>query len=264
MSQKIVRSVAANRGTEAAYRKKLQTLVAEMHTSFEYWIKAEYHRNPPRVAVLVEQAQDAAPAPAPMMSKLLKQLGKRWIKKFEDAAPGIAEAYLKGMFKVTDSAFRRALKDAGLSVEFTMTAPVRDAFNASLQENVGLISSLPMQHYAKIEGIVMRSYSTGRDLETMVKELKEVYPFTQKRAELIARDQSNKANAVVQRTRQMELGITEAIWMHSHAGKNPRPTHVAANGKKYKIAEGCLIDGKYILPGEEINCRCTSRSVLPF
>ena len=109
----------------------------------------------------------------------------------------------------------------------------------------------------------MRSYSAGRDLATMVKELKTLYPAASHRAELIARDQSNKANAVVNRTRQMELGITEAIWMHSHAGKTPRPDHVAADGKRYKIAEGCLISGKYIQPGEEINCRCTSRPVLP-
>ena len=81
--------------------------------------------------------------------------------------------------------------------------------------------------------------------------------------ELIARDQSNKANAVVSRARQLELGITDAIWMHSHAGKNPRKDHVAANGKRYKIAEGCLISGEYIQPGEEINCRCTSRPILP-
>ena len=111
---------------------------------------------------------------------------------------------------------------------------------------------------------MMRSYTQGRDLETMVKDLKALYPKASRRAVLIARDQSNKANSVVQRTRQMELGITEAIWMHSHAGKEPRPDHVAANGKRYKIAEGCLISGEYIQPGYEINCRCTSRPVLPF
>lgn len=262
MSQKIVRSVAANRGIEAKYRKQLQAMIADMHGSIEYWVMAAYRKAPPRMAEVVDQAQDASPAA--MMAKVLAALGKRWIKKFEGAAPDIAEAYLKGMFKSSDSAFRKALKDAGLSVEFKMTPAVRDAFNASLAENVGLIKSIPSEYLQKVGGIVMRSYSAGRDLQTMVKELKETYPITQKRAEFIARDQSNKANAVVNRTRQMELGIIEAIWMHSHAGKNPRLSHVAANGKKYKIAEGCLIDGEYIQPGEEINCRCTSRPVLPY
>ena len=258
---KTVKAVPANRGIEAKYRKALQRMIAEMHGSVEYWLTAAYRKDPPRMAALVEQAQDASPSAK--IKKILDELARRWTKRFEDYAPKLAEAYLQGSFKASDSAFRQALKEAGWTVEFKMTPAVRDAFNASLEENVGLIRSIPEKYLQQVEGTVMRSYSAGRDLATMVKELKQLYPAASHRAELIARDQSNKANAVVNRARQMELGITEAIWMHSHAGKNPRPDHVAANGKRYKIAEGCLISGEHIQPGEEINCRCTSRAVLP-
>jgi SPP1 gp7 family putative phage head morphogenesis protein len=258
---KTAKPVHANRGIEAKYRKTLQALIAEMHGSTEYWLTAAYRKDPPRMAALVEQAQDASPSGR--IKKILDELAKRWIDRFEEMAPKIAEAYLQGMFKTTDSAMRQALKEAGWTVEFKMTPTMRDAFNASLQENVGLIRSIPEKYLQQVEGVVMRSYSSGRDLGAMVKDLKQLYPAASHRAELIARDQSNKANAVVNRARQMELGITEAIWMHSHAGKNPRPDHVAANGKRYKIADGCLISGNYILPGTEINCRCTSRPVLP-
>lgn len=261
LKPKVARSVAANRGIEAKYRKVLQRAIAEMHASVEYWLTAAYRKAPPRVAKLVDMAEDASPFN--QVKKVLEELAARWSAKFEESAPKIAEAYLQGMFKASDSAMRAALKDAGWAVKFTMTPAVRDAFNASLAENVGLIKSIPEKYLQQVEGIVSRSYAAGRDLETMTKELKRLYPITQDRAELIARDQSNKANAVVNRTRQLELGITDAIWMHSHAGKNPRPSHVAANGKRYNIAEGCLIDGAYIQPGEEINCRCTSRPVLP-
>lgn len=256
---KTVRAVHANRGIEAAYRKKLQALIDEMANSVEYWLKAAYRKAPPRMASL---AQDASPASR--IQKVLAELAKRWTQRFEETAPIIAEAYVKDMFKASDSAFRRALKDAGWAVEFKMTPTIRDALNASLAENVGLIRSIPEQYLGKVEGAVMRNYAVGRDLESMVKEIKSIYPVTNKRAAFIARDQSNKANSIVNRTRQLELGITEAIWMHSHAGKNPRPDHVKANGDKYKIAEGCLISGEYIQPGYLINCRCTSRAVLPF
>ena len=259
---KTCRAVPANRGIEAKYRKALQRLIAEMHASVEYWLTAAYRKDPPRMAALVEQAQDASPAQR--IRKVLDELAQRWVDRFNDYAPKLAEAYLQGMFKSTDSAFRQALKEAGWAVDFKMTPAMRDAFQASLAENVGLIKSIPEKYLQQVEGVVMRSYSAGRDLATMVKELKQLYPAASHRAELIARDQSNKANAVVNRARQMELGITEAIWQHSHAGKTPRPDHVAANGKRYKITEGCLISGEYIQPGEEINCRCTSRPVLPF
>lgn len=259
---KTAKAVHANRGTEARYRYAMRQMIEEMSRSVEYWLAAAYRKEPPRLLRVVEQAQDAAPSAK--IKRILDELAKRWTDKFDDWAPRIAEAYLKGMFKTSDSAFRQALKEAGWTVEFKMTPAMRDAFTASLEENVGLIRSIPQQYLQQVQGVVMRSYSGGRDLATMTKELKALYPAASHRAELIARDQSNKANAVVNRTRQLELGIEEAIWMHSHAGRNPRPDHVAANGKRYKIADGCLISGKYIQPGEEINCRCTSRPILPF
>jgi len=258
---KVARAVHANRGIEAKYRRSLLKMIDEMNASVEYWLTAGYRAEPPCMAALVEQAQDASPTAH--IKRILADLADRWIKRFDVWAPKIAEAYLQGMFKASDSAMRAALKDAGWTVEFKMTPAVRDAFQASLTENVGLIRSIPEKYLGQVEGIVMRSYSAGRDLHTMVKDLKALYPAVADRAELIARDQSNKANAVVNRARQLELGLEWAVWMHSHAGKTPRPDHVAANGKRYKIAEGCLISGKYIQPGEEINCRCTSRPVLP-
>jgi uncharacterized protein with gpF-like domain len=258
---KTVRAIHANQGIESSYRRKLQTMVEEMANSAEYWLKAAYRKAPPRMAFL---AQDASPADR--IKKVLAELAKRWTKRFEDYAPILADAYVKDMFKASDSAFRRALKDAGWSVEFKMTPAMRDALNASIAENVGLIRSIPQQYLGKVEGSVMRNYAVGRDLQSMVKEIQSIYPVTKKRAGFIARDQSNKANAVVNRARQLELGITEAIWMHSHAGKVPRPGHVKAGAEKrvFKIAEGCLIDGEYIQPGFLINCRCTSRAILPF
>lgn len=256
---KTAKAVFPNKGLEIKYRKAMQQLIAEMQGSIEYWIKAAYRDEPPRMASLVAADAD----PSKKMQKRLNILSSRWVEKFEAAAPSIAEKYLRGQFKASDSAVSAALKEAGWSVEFTMTPVVRDAFEASLFENVSLIKSIPEQYFKQVEGVVMRSYTAGRDLETMVKELRDLYPKAKDRAELIARDQSNKANAVVNRARQMELGLTKAIWMHSHAGKHPRPSHVAANGKEYEIAKGCLIDNEYIQPGELIGCRCASRPVLP-
>ncbi len=66
------------------------------------------------------------------------------------------------------------------------------------------------------------------------------------------------------RARYQELGITEAIWCHSAAGKEPRPSHVKAGKEKlrFDVNKGALIDGEYILPGEKINCRCFAKPVI--
>jgi SPP1 gp7 family putative phage head morphogenesis protein len=252
---KIARAVHANRGIAARYRRQLMSLIDEMSASVEYWLPVQYKKAPPRLAM------DATPSD--QMKSNLRKIAKRWRDRFDETAPRIAEAYLQGMFKATDSAMRSALRDSGWTVKFKMTPAMRDAFDASLSENVALIKSIPEQYFLDVEGAVSRSYAAGRDLETMVKSLKKIYPKAANRAVLIARDQSNKANATVTHARYQELGIEEAIWMHSHGGRVPRPDHVAADGRKYKVAEGCLISGEYIRPGELINCRCTSRPVLP-
>ena len=233
-------------------------LIREMAASVEHWLIAERRSDPPLLA--------ADALPGDKMREEVQRLYEKWLKRFEEDAGWMAESFLKGSFKATDSAMRHALREAGWSIEFTMTPAMRDAFEASLAENVGLIKSIPAKYLQEVEGIVMRNYAAGRDLKSMAAEIRARYKVTANRAVLISRDQANKANAVVQRARQIELGITEALWLHSHAGKTPRPTHVAMNGKRYDVAKGMWDSAvkRWVFPGELIGCRCVQRSVLPW
>ena len=262
--RKTVRAVHANRGVEAAYRRRLVGMVDRLTASVERFVVAQYRKTPPRATEAVEAlAQDSRP-PAEFMRLRIAELRKDWQKQFDDAANDVAELYTQRMFKASDYSFTSALKDAGWAVKFEMTPAMTDAFAATVGENVGLIKSIPAEYLDSIEGIVMRGYTAGRDLHYITTELRALHPMTARRAALIARDQCNKANSVVNRTRQLELGITRAVWMHSHAGKVPRPSHVAEDDKEFDVAKGCYIDGEYIQPGALVGCRCSSRAVLPF
>ncbi|HHN9167526.1 TPA: phage head morphogenesis protein, partial [Escherichia coli] len=46
-------------------------------------------------------------------------------------------------------------------------------------------------------------------------------------------------------------------------GKQPRPSHVKADGKEFDLDKGLYLDGEWVLPGEAINCRCTWSPVIP-
>lgn len=252
-------AVRPNVGLRSRYRHKMIALIDEMDASILYWLEVQYKETPPTLAM------DATPSQR--MLARFRELARKWQKRFNNAAPRIAELYLKGQFAATDSAMRKGLKDAGIAVKFKMDRAMKDAFNASLEENVSLIRSIPQKYLEQVEGIVARSYSTGRDLATMKKQLMTLYPKAASRAELISRDQSNKANSVVENVRRQQLGITQAVWMHSGGGKHPRPEHIKANGQIYDIRKGCPIKEngilEYIQPGQKINCRCVSRSVIP-
>jgi SPP1 gp7 family putative phage head morphogenesis protein len=256
---KTARPISANAAIEAKFSKELQELCAAFEHSVNYWLIAAYKKTPPKMESLV--AQDASAVST--LNKVFKELGKRWISKFDDMAVQIATRYMSDTFKSADNAFMQSLIDAGFAVEFKPSAVVKEALKASIAESVSLIKSIPAEHLKNIEGLAMRSVMAGRDLKMFNDELKEKYGATTKRARLIAMNQTNRATATVRQARSLEAGITQGKWLHSHAGKEPRKSHVEANGKIFNIAEGCLIDGEYIQAGEKINCRCSFRPLLP-
>lgn len=257
---KIVRAVHPNAGVRARYSKDLERLVSEMSKSVAYWVEAAYKANPPRMEV----AMDALPSQE--LVKRMRELSKRWIDRFNEMAETIAERFVKSGVRHTDTAFMSALKDAGFTVKFQMTPIMRDAVNASIAENVSLIKSIPQKYFTEVEGTVMRGYTRGHDLGYITEELTKRYGITSRRAANIARDQSSKLNAVATQARRVDLGLFKAVWVHSAAGKHPRPSHVKAGKDKleFDVREGAYLDGEWLLPGEAINCRCVSRTILPF
>jgi SPP1 gp7 family putative phage head morphogenesis protein len=245
--------VRGNAGIQAWYRRKLEQAVTEMHQSFVYWLAAEYKAT--------GLARDDSPATR--MRAETSRLGRRWQKVFDKLADSMSKRLADRVLAHSDSALRNGLQGQGLTVKFTMTPAMNDAYRAVIGEQVGLIKSIASQHLTEVEGLVMRSVARGRDLGSLTAELKKRYGITQRRAAFIARDQNNKATSVLQAARQKDIGITEGTWRHSHGGRVPRPSHVKADGATFELAKGMYLDGEWIMPGELPNCRCGWTPVLP-
>jgi len=266
---KLLRPVHASAGLEAEYRRRLDALICKMCESVNYWIRSNYRANEPRLSELkdtdVELALDVVPANE--LRRVVRRLARRWQKNFAIAANRLARWFAQSNRNRSVEQLHRILREGGWSVNVPLTQAQRDILAATVHENVSLIRSIPSRYFTEIEGMVMRSVQTGRDLGQLTKDLQRQYGVTRKRATLIARDQNNKATGAFHRTHQLELGITEAIWVHSHAGKTWRRTHIANDGKKYDVRRGWFDPDpkvrKYIQPGELINCRCFSRSIIP-
>lgn len=257
---KTARAVHPNVGVERWYSQRLDQLVSDMNRSFEYWITAAYKANPPRMEV----AMDALPSQT--LAKRIRALTKQWEKRFNDVATTVAEKFVASGEVATSKAFQSALTDAGWAVKFQMTPAMRDVANAAVVENVALIRSLPQEYALGVQGAVMRGFTRGRDIEYIAKELEKRNGICRRRAIGIAQDQLNKLTSVVTDARRAELELFEAEWQHSGGGKEPRASHVKAGKDKlrYDVRKGAYIDGEYIKPGEEVRCRCVSKTVLPF
>jgi SPP1 gp7 family putative phage head morphogenesis protein len=276
-----------NAGIEAEYHARMERLVAEMAASVLYWTKAIYRANEPATVKLAMDGTHVVgnaisdyvvgspmvgsrrlgmdrKSAAEQITEAFAKLAKRWQAKFDEAAPRLARWFATAASKRSDATLQRILKDGGFTVRFKMTPAAADIIDAAVAENVALIRSIPQQYLTQVEGAVMRSVRQGRDLGPLAKELRKQYGVTKRRAALIARDQNNKATADMTRARQVEKGY-RAIWRHSHAGKVPRPTHVANDGKVYDPVRGWRDPAinKLIWPGTEVNCRCFSQTIIP-
>jgi len=251
--------VHPNAGTEVAYRKRLLRLVEDMQASTLYWITAYYRANTP------EMAQDASPAKA--LIRLIKGLGRRWLKRFNVASQEMAEYFATAASERADGAMRDILKRGGFTVSFQPSRSWNDVKQAVIAENVSLIKTIHAKHFSDIEQMVMRSVQQGGDLKQLTDDLQQNFHVTRWRAAFIARDQTRKATAVITKLRQEECGIEEAIWLHSGGGASPRPEHVkwGKERKRYKISTGMWseVDQCYVWPGTAINCRCVPQAIVP-
>ena len=255
---KILRAIKPNAGIRAKYRKRMVSLLDEMQRSVVWWLRAEYRKQETRIA------QDASPASD--LQDRLKRLFRYWTKRWRESAEIFAREFVGSTRRRTEAGMRQALKDAGFTVKMkASTRAMNDVERALLLENYNIIKSIPQQYITEVTGLVMRSASMGRDVEFLADELHKRYEITRRRAEFIARDQSNKATEALKRVQDKELGITEGIWVHVPGKKTSRHTHQLMNGKRFVIAEG-LYDSdvkRKVLCGELPGCQCTYRAAIP-
>jgi uncharacterized protein with gpF-like domain len=239
-----------------AYQRAIEQLVDEMHKSTLYWLRATYRSRESEIV------HDSSPA-----ADLAAQLARRaaqWRKMFADQAPGVARLFIAGVDRhASHTAKLMGAALTGMSVSVKDTLLTNTVTQALTRENVSLIRSIQSEYATEVEGLVMRSITMGRDLSTLADQLQERFGITRRRAVLISSDQNNKATAQMARARQLSLGVTKARWLHVGGGKNPRHSHVEANGKVFDLSKGLKIDGEYIFPGEKINCGCVGAPIIP-
>ena len=247
---KLLPPIRANAGLEADYRQAMQTLIVRMADSYAHHLKAAWRKNPPASRI----AMDASPVRD--LNRTLKALGKQWQSKFNDLSDKWGGRLADKSLNSFDASFKSALKNAGFTVQLRGSAALTEGLASIVTENVALIRNIPQKYYAQIESQLFQSIRSGHDLATFSQGLQKKYHMTYKRAKLIANDQTNKAKAVIEAKRREQLGITEAIWVHGGGVKEPRHSHLEAGRDKlrFDVSKGAYLDGKWVLPGEEINC----------
>ncbi len=146
-----------------------------------------------------------------------------------------------------------------LSVAIGVQVPIFDKdlgqrVEAFTAENVGLIQSIPQQSLQQVQQVVLRGLSVGDRAEDLAADIEDRFDVSESRAALIARDQTLKFFADLNRTRQTDLGITHFTWVTADTERTCEVCE-PLNGKRFAWddppAEG--------MPGQvHPNCQCSA------
>ena len=248
--QKTLNSIAPSASITKWYREQMQSMVDEMRSDIIQDVVKPY-----RSEIAMDGIID-------WIGHVIDSLIDRWQNKLDTMPKEIAKELVGKSKTHYDKRLFNQLKKRGFTVSPKYTPDVEEQMKIALEENVALIKSIGNEYLDKVRSAVWRSVKGGYDLESLVKQLKQIDGVTDRRAKNIAKDQCAKLNQAFEKARAKELGITEAIWLHSGASREPRASHKKANGTRYKIDEGCFIDNEFIQPAWLPMCRCRAKLII--
>jgi len=146
------------------------------------------------------------------------------------------------------------------------TAPTGDLLRELLDEQVKLITSLPIEAGQRVHRLSTESLINSGRAKTLAKEILSSGEVCESRAMLIARTETARTASNLTRARAQYVGSTHYIW-HTAGDSDVRAGHKAMNGKIFRWDDPPEVDenGRYMRhgPGEIWNCRCWAEPIIP-
>jgi len=137
-----------------------------------------------------------------------------------------------------------------------------DYLREAAARNASLITGMSDDLIKGIEQAVYNNSIAGNSVATLRKALQEQFGIADRRAKLLARDQTSKLNSDLNRRRQEQAGVTSYTWLTSR-DERVRERHRRLEGKVYKWGEATGAE-QGLPPGQPINCRCLARGIVEF
>ena len=245
-----------NAGYNARYRREIRRLIKAMHKDVKRELGALY-------SVL------ASDAPL-TLTEIMARLRKRWYYIFEKRAREMARWLADSVQKRTQKDVMNQLKKMGFALTPHYTGAEKKLIKDFVQESVSLIKTIPQTFLREVQENVKKAFERGGDRAAIKEAIEDKidHPLVhnaERRAELIAKDQTQKVTQDFARANAQAYGATKARWIHIPGEKTSRITHMEMDGEEFDINVG-LFDpdvGEYVKPGQLIYCMCTQEFLFP-
>ncbi len=272
-NQLVSNRLNVNAGIMAWYVKELKKLTKGMTTECEKVLTAIYNNLDYQIEFDGVAMDDSISS---QMRIALNRLLNKYYDKFSERSKRLIKKLLKDTNKYSNGQINNALKQMlgekakDFALKGSAISPEKsEIMKALMFENVSLIKSIPDEYFKQITGAVARSIENGYGVKWLSSELLKYGAKSERRADLIAQDQTRKAYNTINLRNFQESGIRKFKWLHSGGSRDPRPYHKnVLDGQVFDIDTGAPNEaGKepaYIYPGQEPYCRCVMQAVLDF
>lgn len=130
------------------------------------------------------------------------------------------------------------------------------------EEQVVLITSLPIEAGRRAQDLAMQAATGGRRADEVAAEIARSGEVTASRATLIARTEVAKANSVITQARSAEIGSNKYIWRTAE-DESVRESHAEMEGVVVDWDNPpTLSDGTTTHAGQIYNCRCYPEPII--
>lgn len=126
---------------------------------------------------------------------------------YESMYENVATTYVRRMdASVTGETVRSVERAVGVDIR-PMMSSMSDYIESSIAQNVALIKSIPDQYLKDVQTLVYQGTADGLTPSAIAKRLTEETDVSDRRAKMIARDQSAKITSQITQRRQEDAGI---------------------------------------------------------
>lgn len=256
----------ASAATSALMSREVNSMVTAMSREIRRIIRDAYEVPEVEVRQLVE-VMDARQDfnPAEVIAMKLGQMLERWAAIFDEGAKVIAAKMIGATIKRSDRELPKSLKDVSLGLTLKPSPAFNTYMDAATQEAAALIKRVPGEFIPNVQQDVMRSITQGKGLQDLVADLDKREVKVKNWSKNVARDQTRKAYATVNRVRLQEAGVRKFKWIHSGGSNDPRMHHMrkwpaGLNGGIFSFDDPPIIDpktGERGLPSQLPFCSCS-------
>lgn len=257
-----IKSPKSPRGIENELAGMIEYMVETMAKRYKNQVLGKLH-----VATVDKFADAQTGNFAAILLRLSKAAQKSILKQFgNDRIETISQQMLGKLDKKSKEEFyKRVAAKTGINVtDLIAKEGMKSTTNALITETSQWIKTLRDDTFQKFTNNTLFAMSQGESLDTIVDQFDDIASERKNHAQFLARNQVQNYNSVTTKIRAQNLGITKAIWETS-GDERVRASHNDREGKEFDLAEGCFssLDGLYLLPGTDYNCRCTYTMIIP-